>query len=377
MTAATAWGDIGGAIEKLESVESVYIYFLTNHGDLFPVHPLPSTDADLRGATGPTPVQLRKELDDAVRKLQGFRDIEAYDPVIRANTTFQALGALGTQMASIAGRKNFIWVTHGIPLTVQILPNDWADFTPQIRGFSTDAAASQIAFYAVDESAQGAGADPSGLSRQTLQMFASQTGGRWYGSGNAQEALNGAMVDSRGSYRVAYYSPLREMDKKEHKIRLEPAQKGVRLLTREGYFGDTIEPDPNKLEQVAFSNERRSPFDAGEIGLRIAFAPNRSAGTAHFTIRVNAHDVLLEKRGDKYRGQVAIMLAFYQDGFLKQASEARTLEIDLTPENYNAALKDGIGLEENSALPHGIEEIRVMMFDPALRALGSASVAVK
>jgi hypothetical protein len=317
-----AWDDIGGAIERLESVESVYIYFLTNRGDLFPVHPLPATDADLREAPSPTPAQLRKELDDAMRRLQGFRNVDAKDPVIRPNITLQALSALlGTQMASIAGRKNFIWVTHGFPLTVQFLSNNWADFAPQIRRLSATAAELQIAFYTVDESARGAGADVGGLSRQTLQMFASLTGGRWYASGNAAEALNGALADSRGSYRVAYYSPFRQADKKEYKIRLDAVRKGVRLLTREGYFGDSIEPDPDELERVVLTNERRSPFDAGEIGLRIKFTPNRSTGIAHFSVRVNANDVLLEKRGDRYHGSVAMMLAFYQGGFLKRATE--------------------------------------------------------
>jgi VWFA-related protein len=373
MTAATAWGDIGGALERLESVDSVYIYFLTNHGDLYPVHPLPSTDADLRGASGPTPAQLRKELDDAVQKLSGFRDINAYDPIMRADTTFRALGVLGVQMGSIAGRKNFIWVTHGIPLTVL----DWTDFTPQIRDLSVAAAQLQIVFYAVDESARGAGADVGGLSRRTLQMFASLTGGRWYASGNADEALNGAMADSRGSYRVAYYSPFREMDKKEHKIRLEAVPKGVRLLTREGFFGAEMEPDPNQMEQLAFNHERRSPFDAGEIGLRIMFTPDESAGIAHLSIHVNANDVLLEKRADGYHGSVGMMIALYQNGFLKQATQASTHQVNLTQGKYNAALRDGITFEETTPLQAGTEKIRVMVFDPALQALGSAMVAVK
>jgi hypothetical protein len=136
---------------------------------------------------------------------------------------------------------------------------DWADFTPQVRQFSVAATQSQVAVYTVDESAQGAGADLAGQSRAALETFAALTGGRWYPSGNAEQALEGAMVDSRGVYRIAYYSPWREKDNKEHKIRLDAARRGMRLLTREGWFGNSIDPDASDLEQAVIRPHARSP----------------------------------------------------------------------------------------------------------------------
>jgi len=133
LIAAAAWLGITTGLQSMESVDRVYIYFLTNHGDLFPVHPLPATDADLRAAPAPSAKELTAKLDDAVRKLPEFRDIDVQDPVLRANATFLALNALGTQMASIARRKNLIWVTHGIPLFTWLLNGEWIDFTPQVR----------------------------------------------------------------------------------------------------------------------------------------------------------------------------------------------------------------------------------------------------
>ena len=375
MTAATAWGDVGTALQRLESVESLYIYFLTNQGNLYMVHPLPATDADLRAMTQPTPAQLRGELDDAVRKLSGFRNMDAYDPVIRANTTLKALAVLGTQMASIPGRKNLIWVTHGFPLTVRLPGNQWLDFTQQIHRIGWATTTSQIAIYTVDESQQGAGADIAGLGRETLQMFASVTGGRWYPSGNADQAISGAMTDSRGAYRLAYFSPFREKDKKEHKIHLDSPEKGVRLVTREGYFGDEPDPDPNVVEAAAFSNERRSPFDGSEIGLRVEMA--REGKNARFVIHVNAADLLLLKRDAKYEATVGVMLAVYQNGFLKGATPLKNLDLTLTPEQYQQALKEGVMFNEVAPLDEQSEKVRVMVYDPALQALGSVTMAAK
>jgi len=275
---------IDTALRRLESVERVYIYFLTNHGDLFPVHSLPVTDADLREAAEPTSADLIAKLNEAVRKLTGLRSIDVKDPMLRANTTWQALATLVQQMATIAGRKNLIWVTHGVPLTARLPAGDMLDVTPQVRSLGAAAAQIQVAIYTVAQSEEGAGADPTSFARQTLQMFAALTGGRFYSSGGAGRAIADAINDARKNYRVAYYSAIRERDHKEHKIRVESVRKDVHLWTRET-SGDAAEPDPDETEESAFSSECRSAFDATEIGLRVSISRNSSSGTAQFDIQ--------------------------------------------------------------------------------------------
>jgi hypothetical protein len=156
---------------------------------------------------------------------------------------------------------------------------------------------------------------------------------------------------------------------------LDAARKGMRLLTREGWFGNSIDPDAIDLEQAVFSSERRSPFDASEIGLRVEVS--RNGKNAHFAIRVNAADVLLEKHGDRYQGSLGVMLAFYQDGFLKEVTHGKTVDLDLTGQKYDQALKDGILIDEEAPLNDQIQKVRVMVFDPMLEALGSATISVK
>ncbi|MBZ5605350.1 MAG: VWA domain-containing protein, partial [Acidobacteriia bacterium] len=260
LTAATAWIDLTTALQHMESVSRIYIYILTARGDLYPVRPLPDPDADLRQPPDPSPTQLAAALDTAIKKLQGFRDIDAQDPVLRANVTFQALNALGQRLANMSGRKNLIWVTHGVPLTIELPGSDWLDMTPQIRDLSTRAAQSQIAIYSVDQSAQAAGADPSSLSRATLEKFSGYTGGRWYPSGNTDRAVADALADARGVYSIVYEGTERKRDKKDHKIRLESTRKDVRLLTRDSDRGQAPDTDPDAAEQVALRAACHSPF---------------------------------------------------------------------------------------------------------------------
>jgi hypothetical protein len=306
--------------------------------------------------------------------MDGLRATDFLDPVLRAKKTALALGIF-SQMASIAGRKNLIWVTHGFPLKADLPNGSWADFTTPVQTLSRTAARSQIAIYTVAESAEGPGADPTDSSRQTLQMFSALTGGRSYGSGKFGSALADALADSRGSYRLAYYSPVPENDQKEHKIRIESVRKGVRLLTREGYFGSDVEPRSGQ-EEAAFSDESHCPFDATEIAVRVAMSRKPPAPVVHFDIHVDPANVLLERRRESFHGGLTVRLAFYRNSILQVAPPAIQKDFDLTQEQLNNSLKDGIviPLDVNAG---DNQQVRVMVFDRALHGLGSVTIPVK
>lgn len=235
-TSGSAWISIRTGLQAVQPGDGVYLYFLDTHGAMGQVRPLPKP-GDSRKEFEPASSQLIAGFDEVVKAAPGFRDVDVQDPVLRVNATFRALGSLSAQMAAFPGRKNLLWVTHGVPLTAKTLDGNLLDLTAQLRSFSGGLAQSQVAIYAVDESIAGAAADPNGQSRATLQMLATQTGGRWFQSSAFPQALAACLSDSRNSYSVAYYSPVD--DKKYHRIHLESARKGVHLLTSEGYEGPT------------------------------------------------------------------------------------------------------------------------------------------
>jgi VWFA-related protein len=374
VTAASAWIDIGAALQHVETVENIFIYFLTNHGELIPVNVLPPADADLNGPPALTPEELRSKLDQAVRNMSGLRSVDAIDPIKRANATFKALETLAGEMAAINGRKSLIWVTHGIPLSIRLPGREWLDMTPQVRAVSTSFSLAQIAIYPVDQSSQGAGAEVGTLSEQTLAMFASLTGGRWYPSNRASEALEAVTHDGRGAYRVAYYAPVRENDKKEHKIRLESSRKGVRLLTREGYFGDAGGPDTDSYERAVFTSECHSPNDGTEIGLEAAATP--AADKTHYSVRIDPADVLIEKHGDKYEGDIAVLFAFYSQGVLKSAAGPVRSNFSLSEAQFAQAQKSGLDFAQDIGVPSGVDRVRVLVFDRKLYGIGSVTLPV-
>lgn len=374
LTTASAWNDIAKAFEGLEKVDRIYCYFLTNHGDLYPVRPLPPLDSDPNAEQSISPSQLHAMLDAAVVKLNGLRNVDALDPLKRINVTFTMLDKLGTQMATASGRKNLIWVTHGVPLVVR-QPGGPIDFTSAVQRFSASANRAGISIYAVDQSAQGAGADPTGLSRATLQLVASLTGGRWLASGNAGEALDSALADARGTYRIAYSSSYRPDDKKEHKIHLESTRKNIRLLTIEGYIGNAPELDPSTWEDASFSAQTHSPFDATDIRLRVSMTRDPS-GSAHFDIHVNPSDVLMIQDNGAYHGRIAVSMSIFAGNSYKGSTKAQPTDLNLTADQWKQAQQQGIVLTQDANLASATR-VRVTVYDDGTHALGSVTIPLQ
>ncbi len=374
LTMASAWSEIRKGLQTVRPGEPVYLYFLNNKGDLIPIRALPGSE-DIFADAGNSSRPLIDALDQAVRNFQGFRGTEAADPVLRTNLTLRALAELGVQMASIPGRKNLVWVTHGVPLTVQTTSMDWLDFTPRLRDFAAAAAQSQIAIYPVDESAAGAGADPTAEPRKGLQMLADLTGGRWYPSSASAQAIAESLNDARSYYTVAYYSQAADQQPKFRRIRRESDRKGVRFLTRGGYDAAQGDPDVDAWQEASFQNQRIGLFDAADIGVRAAtVSRDPSTRAVQVELRVNPADLLMARRGGNYQAHLAILPALYSEGSFQRTLALTTMDVDLTPVQYAAAVRNGIPIARTLPAAGDADAARLMVFDRGLRSLGSVTL---
>ena len=355
--------ELGTAIQHLETAGNIYIYFLTNKGELAPIHPLPGTDGDLR-ATDPSPQELRDELEHGIQEYQGFHARD--DMNVRLQKTFDALNMLRIRMGTLAGRKSLIWVTQGLPLVFRAAGNAIIDLTPEVRKMSDLMAQSQVEIYTVDQT-NGVGSD---LSR-TLQLISGLTGGRWSSHDNPAGALADAMTDARGNYRVSYYSTAVEKEGKETKIRVDTTRKGVHLLTREGLAPEPAGPSPEQQEATRFENQIRSPIEASEIGLRVAMSRKPQSDSVHFDIHADPADVLVQPDGDRYKVELDVIVALYNGNFLKLTAPATRVDLTLTKAQLDQAATAGISVPLDVPVSNQVQKMRVMVLDPKLQALGS------
>ncbi len=186
-----------------------------------------------------------------------------------------------------------------------------------------------------------------------------------------------ALTDARGSYRLAYYSAAPEKDGKEYKIRLDTPRKGVRLLAREGFTAGVAGPAPDQIETTRFNNQIDSPFDAAEIGLRVALSHPQQTGALHFEIRVDPADVLIEHSGEHYHAKLDVTVAFYSEGLLKGTSPATRMDLSFTQAQMDRVTKEGFSIPLNLPVGSEVQNARVIVFDPDLQALGSVTVPIK
>jgi hypothetical protein len=125
------------ALEPLEAGDSVYLYLLTNHGDLYPVHALPKVpwtpgpgaeDAEesVKRTGTPWVRQVHPLLDQAIKNVYGFTPLDDKDGAVRAGAAFLTLSALGERLARIPGPKTIVWITSGV--------RNWLEPTLQVPG---------------------------------------------------------------------------------------------------------------------------------------------------------------------------------------------------------------------------------------------------
>ena len=373
---ATVRTEIIDALKNLESGERIYLYLLTPRGEVFPVHPLPSSDTEPKPEAEPWTRQVASMLDQALKPFVGFRPVDDFDLKVRYEQTIRALNDLGSQMSEVIGRKNLVWVTPGFPIYgYSISAGSRIDVTNPLNDFYERLALSQIVVYPVDQSMRGAGAGLATYSEQTLQAAADLTGGRRLTSDRVENAITDALTDSRANYEIAYQTPAQKPDGKRHKVRVTTARKDVRLQTVQAYY--VLPPvAPEDLERAAFETAIHSPFDATDIGVRASITPAPNAKSLNVNILVDRDDLLFLQSGQNFTGHAEVIVASYDPNGFQQASKPVSLDLDLTPDQLESASRNGVAIQETIPIANSIQRIRVIVYDPALNATGSVAVPV-
>jgi VWFA-related protein len=222
--------EIEKSMQKLESSDNVYLYLITSNGALYPVRGLPGPDADQNPVDGPWTRQIKPRLDAAVQAVFGFKPVDERVPAQRVEATYHALDLMGLQLSPLPGRKDVIWITHGVPITVRLINNDQPyDFTPELHRLATKLDRAGVTINTVDQGdAVGTG------SKETIEEFPNVTGGKAYSQGNVDKAITEVLEAPRSIYVIEYPAP--DPDGKYHKVRVTTPRKGVHLQAEQSYL---------------------------------------------------------------------------------------------------------------------------------------------
>jgi VWFA-related protein len=373
------------ALESLETAKFVYLYLLTLDGRLYPVHGLPESQEDTSSTEGvPWTSQIKPMLDQALRSVPLIRPVDV-DVAVREQLTYSALDAIAGELSRVPGRKSVVWLTDGVPIELgpqRSDTGDYVDFTPLLRQMSEAFDRSKVAIYPVRQVMMGSpesmgGAETSGLgSIDTLAQFAEMTGGRPDAGKDIGIALRQAITDMRTSYQIGYYPPARNWDDKFHKLRIACTRKGVRIQAKTGYYA--WQGPPGSRSGQAIDAAIPTAFDAAEIGLRATLSHDPKGGRAvHLDAHINAQDVVLVHAGDGYKGELRLAVVGYASGFDPIRGPVIPLDFNLSADDHDKALRQGIGFVQDIALAEQITAVRLIVFDRGSNAIGSVTIPVR
>jgi len=373
------------ALGKVETPGNVYLYLLTNKGELFPIHALPE-----RGPGGAAPdanwtSQAKPLLDAAIQKVYGFRPVDDQDIGIRALTTFKALRGMGAELSSLPGRKNIVWITNGFPVEVHYggrchdivawnvtapCSGEFVDLRPLVRFVGGELDAVGVSLYPVDEWNVDGG--DRMLVKQTLDEFAGMTAGRSYVSGGAKDAIPDAVQAMGWNYTAAYQPAPNNWDGKYHKIRVTSSRKGIQLQFEQGYMATP----PVDVTAALLQAGANSESDMAAIGMRATVTRGAAPNTVHIQLRIDPSNLTIVQRNGGYTGQLALLYAGVTAGGLKQLAKPTGLTLDWTAQQYDDASKDGIRLTEDLPVPAGTSQVRIVVVDAGFNQVGSLTVPV-
>ena len=375
--------EVADYLKSVESSEGLYLYMLTARGELYPIHPLPKPDTELTPSAEPWTRNINSMVQTALKGLVGIKPVDDRDTQHRFDVTTNALRDLGSQMGEISGRKNLVWVTHGLPIIgYSISAQAQVDFTGPLRWFCEELERAQIVVYTVGQSTAGAAAAVGTSSTASLAEFTELTGGRGYVSDNAGGAIQQARTDSRANYEIAYYPSSLNPDGKHHKVRIVCARKDVRLQTEQGFYAVAPLAAPVGLAATTLRSRElpaeiegaaHSPFDATEIGLRASLSPD-PIDKALIEVHIDASDLLQRPTRYPESGKVFVAFVAYDEG-LKPLPHP--VVVSLTPAQFAAAVPGEIELREVVDVPQGVRKLRVIAFDAALGAAGSVTIPMQ
>jgi VWFA-related protein len=347
----------------------------------------------------------------------GTEDISG--PEDDVNRLFRGLSALTTanflidSLRTIPGYKNLFIISGGIPIfeagtsgtsysNVSYLLNRLADnairagvavntldprglkATPGVVGFNETPASSGLA--SEDPTFGRGGAQnqmvfgnplAGGAEHLGLSTVAETTGGvSIINTNNFKGALDKVLARSRGYYTLAY-TPSERFDNKFHKIEVKLKRTGLKTYTQTGYVARE-EANRNapvtKEEQIAAAV--RSPLVRRDIEVTptvmLKMLPAKTSVDIYMLIDAQKLHFTQNAEG-KYETTFDVVgFVFDQLGKLR-GGFSDSVKSNLTPDNYQRALKEGLTYQATTELPPGYFQVRAVVREESSGSVGTFS----
>ena len=327
-----------------------------------------------------------------------------------------ALGSLGairyvvTAMSGFPGRKSVVLFTENIRLIFRGTPDEMVAHA--VQQLSDDASRASVVIHAIDPrgvqdynitpaddtarmSRRRVSRVPSQRSEQVIHtqegmfVLAQETGGLFlHDTNDLAGALRQAAEDGDGYYLIGYHPDANTFENgngppRFHKIEVKVKGVGLRVRSRDGFFG---EPGGNRpldhTREAEIVHALQSPFTAGSIHPRLTAVFSNSRQTGSFIdalLYFNATELKWSgELGGNHKALIDVAAAAFDENGFVLAPVDTTFTLNLTSQNYHEALRKGIvyGIHIPVNRP-GPYVVRAAVRDVATEGSGSADQYVE
>jgi len=287
--------------------------------------------------------------------------------------SYLALYTLGNQMATWPGAHDILWVTSKVPNiwpTNSTCTGEWIDCALYVPFTARSLDRSVTAIHPMPVVV--------GLPTQIMldmEQTAGLTNGRTFFNTDFPKAIAELRSDAANGYAVAWTPAADNWDQKFHKVKVSTTRKDVKIISKTRYFAIADVADSPQREIQAMVAAWKDKNDSPDIGLRAAATPG--AGSVKLTARVDVNDLQMMETAGGYEAQVTTIFSdFGPAGPLGNPAPV-TITLKLTKAQYEAALKEGLPMDQDHKLEAGAERVKWILSDRGSRAIGSLTIPLK
>jgi VWFA-related protein len=361
------WHKLGHSLQQLESGDSLYLYLLTLEGTLSPIHAIGGKAGDDQTWTQ----QVEKTLDKAMKAASHARPAEMSDMELVVKKTYVALETLGNQLAPLPGRRDIVWITNGMPNVWNPKTpcnGDWVDCALYVPHLSVTLDHDSVAVNPVSYTSS-----PSPDMTRDLEQIAGLTGGWMYSGEEIRSVLKQVAKDATVNYSIYFDPGTDNWDSKFHKVRVSLERKGIKLHSKQRYYALPDRRPEVAKQQAVLAAAYQNPSDDPALGLRAAIVAE-AGKTAQLQIRIDPADLLLHEENGTFTGGVALLISDVGAAGPIGEPALSTMQVHLTHEQRDAAMKDGLPIAQDHAINDSIQKIRIFLLDQGSNTAGSLTI---
>jgi VWFA-related protein len=340
---------------------------------------------------------------------------EGTNQVPRALLALSVSNYVVDSLRQIPGRKSLVLLSGGLPLFQTISGGLAGDIGQLFQLLTDNATRSGVVINTMDvrglsaagvvapfvdtpgKSALGAGSFAGGagnslggggfdatllgerpLTEQlTLRALANNTGGISVVNTNSfGEGLDRVLNRSKGYYRLAY-RPSEKFDDKFHKVTIKVRRSGLHTYAAEGYFAREDRPSAGGTQEDTIIKAAISPLAKRDLDvaaeLQYRFLPGSQAQLDINTF-IDANKLQFTRTdGGRYQASFQVAGFVFDQVGRSRGGISQTVNADLSSEDYQRALTNGISYTASTQAPPGYYQVRLVVREVSSGKIGTVS----